>query len=182
MKRIALLAFAIGVIGLQQSTAQFSVGLLGGYGFKDGYKIGFGARAGFSASLLYVGAIGVIHTGQEDDITSAAQSINVKTNASYYGAEVGVNIGTLRPSLILGAVNFKVESGQETNEAKFLLGPGVTLFLPLSENLVIGGDARLLIVGKDDALDVDSINQIESNYENPSGTLVALYVTIGYTF
>jgi len=185
MKRAALLAIAIGVIGIQQSTAQFSLGLLGGYGFKDGYKIGFGARAGFSASILYVGAIGMIHTGQSDDVTSAAQSIdfdNIETSTSYYGAEVGVNLGTLRASLILGAVNFKVDAGTEQSEAKFLLGPGVTLHLPLSENLFIGGDARLLIVGQDDALDVDSINQIESNYENPSGTLIALYATIGYTF
>jgi hypothetical protein len=182
MKRAVLLAFAIGMIGIQQSSAQFSIGLLGGYGFKDGYKIGFGGRAGFSASLLYVGGIAVVHTGQEDNVTSAAQSIDVKTNASYYGAEVGVNLGTLRPSLILGAVNLKVEAGQEQSEAKFLLAPGVTLFLPLSQNWFIGGDARLLVVGKDDALDADSINDIESTWENPSGTLVALYATIGYTF
>ena len=182
MKRFALLALALGIIGIQQSYSQLSIGLLGGYGFKDGYNIGFGARAGFSASLLYVGAIGVIHTGQSDNVTSAAQSIDVKTNASYYGAEVGVNIGTLRPSLILGAVNLKVDAGSEASEAKFLLAPGVTLFLPLSENWFIGGDARLLVVGKDDALDANSINDIETTWDNPSGTLVALYATIGYTF
>jgi hypothetical protein len=177
-----MIAFALGVFGAQQSPAQFSVGLLGGYGFKDGYKIGFGARAGFDFSILYVGGIGVIHTGQEDNVTSAAQSIDVKTNASYYGGEVGVNLGTLRPSLILGAVNFQVEAGQEQSEAKFLLAPGLTLFLPLSENLFIGGDARLLVVGKDDALATDSINDIQSTWENPSGTLIALYATIGYKF
>lgn len=182
MKRAILLALALGVFCAQQSTAQFSVGLLGGYGFKDGYKIGFGARAGFSASILYVGGIAVVHTGQEDNVTSAAQSIDVKTNASYYGAEVGVNLGTLRPSLVLGAVNFQVDAGQEQSEAKFLVAPGVTLFLPLSENWFIGGDARLLVVGKDDALDADSIGDIESTWENPSGTLIALYATIGYTF
>ena len=182
MKRFALLALALGIIGIQQSNAQFSIGLLGGYGFKDGYNIGFGARAGFSASLLYVGAIGVIHTGQSDNVTSAAQSIDVKTNASYYGAEIGVNLGTLRPSLILGAVNLKVDAGSQASEAKFLLAPGVTLFLPLSANWFIGGDARLLVVGKDDALDANSTSDIQTTWENPSGTLVALYATIGYTF
>ncbi|MBP1678202.1 MAG: hypothetical protein H6Q29_113 [Bacteroidetes bacterium] len=182
MKRAVLIALALGIIGVQQSTAQFSIGLLGGYGFKDGYKIGFGARAGYSASILYVGGIAMVHTGQEDNVTSAAQSIDVKTNASYYGAELGVNLGTLRPSLILGAVNLKVDAGQEQSEAKFLLGPGLTVFIPLSENLFIGGDARLLVVSKDDALDADSIGDIESTWDNPSGTLVALYATIGYTF
>jgi len=47
-------------------------------------------------------AIGVIHTGQGDDITSAAQSINVKTNGVLLRSRVGVNIGTLRPYLSWG--------------------------------------------------------------------------------
>jgi hypothetical protein len=182
MKRLALLGVAILTFGIQQCAAQFSIGVLGGYGFNDGYKIGFGARAGFSASLLYVGAIGVIHTGQEEDIQQAAQSINVKTNASYYGAEVGINLGTLRPSLILGAVNNSFEeAGQEKSDANFLLGPGVTLFVPLSSNFYIGGDARLLIAGTSD-FNIDSLQGFEDAYDNPGGTLLALYATIGFTF
>lgn len=181
MKRLALVLSALCAIGIQQAAAQFSLGLLGGYGFNDAYKVGFGARAGFSASILYVGAIGVIHTGQEETV-QAAQSINVKTDASYYGAEVGINLGSLRPSLILGAVNQSFEqSGSSESQAKFLLGPGVTLIIPLASGLFIGGDARLLISGQT-SFDLNNLGGFEDAYDDPSGTLLAVYATVGYSF
>jgi hypothetical protein len=195
MKRIVLSAVAVFILGIshQSATAQsgsgfsgsgahFNLGILGGYGFQDGYNIGFGARAGFSFEFLYVGALAMVHTGESGDVVAAAQSVNVKTDVIYYAAEVGLNLGTIRPSLLLGAADFDVEANQTLSETKFMLGPGVTLFFPLGQNFYIGGDARAIIVGKDDFGDVEGINDIESNYDNPTGTVFALYATIGYTF
>lgn len=179
MKKFATILVFLVLAGTSAAQAQFHLEGMVGYGFKDGWKFGYGARAGFDlGKIIYLGGVYVAHTGIEETITINQAPSTFKANVSYYGAEVGLPLGgliTLRPSLIIGAANVKAEyAAFIADETKFMVAPGLSAYLELGP-LYLGGDGRLVIVGKDDSIDYE-------NVENPSGTLFALYAIIGVKF
>ena len=180
MKRVAAAVVFLALACATTAWSQFHIEGLAGYGFKDGWKFGYGARAGFDlGGLLYLGGVYVAHTGTEETITINQAPSTFEAKARYYGGEVGLPLGgliTLRPSLIIGAAQLELVPGTDpsTSEVKFMVAPGLTALVGLGP-LFLGGDARLIIIGTDDSFDY-------ANVENPSGTLFALYATIGFKF
>jgi hypothetical protein len=176
MKKSATILFFLLLAGTCTAQAQFHIEGLLGYGFKDGWKFGYGARAGFDlGKIIYLGGVYVAHTGIEETISINQAPTTFEANVSYYGAEVGLPLSgliTLRPSLIIGAANVKAEyAAYKADETKFMVAPGLSAYFELGP-LYLGGDGRLVIVGKDDSIDYE-------NVENPSGTLFALYAIVG---
>jgi hypothetical protein len=170
---------------------QFSIGVLGGYGFKDGYLAGFGARAGVTfGQFIYLGGMAMAHTGKKVDNVSvssvgmAAGQVNINSNSVYYGVEAGIEPTTrLRLSAIIGAVTLRGEAVASSGATlsptgttfvmRFVFAPGVTYTLPVLGLLNVGADVRYIIVGQDDSFTTNNIN-------NPSGSVFAAYLTVGF--
>lgn len=180
MKRCAALFLFLVLAGTTTAQSQFHLEGLLGYGFEDGWKFGYGARAGFDlGGLVYLGGIYVAHTGTEETITINQAPSTFEANARYYGGEVGLPLGgliTLRPSLIIGAARLELVPGTDPSkaESKFMVAPGLSAWIELGP-LYLGGDGRLIIIGKDASFDSETL-------ENPSGTMFALYALIGFKF
>src|SRR5262245_22452350 len=104
--RTVLTAIAVLAVTLTAANAHAlgSAGILVGNGFKDGYNIGVGARAGVSLPLLplYVGGTFVYHLGK----TETTAIGDVTTRIFYLGPEAGYETGffplSIRPYLGLG--------------------------------------------------------------------------------
>ena len=136
-------AFAVGPSGA----------VLVGNGFKDGYNIGFGARAGLTLPLsVYVGGTLIYHLGK----TETTAIGDVTSRLLYVGGEGGydVNAGplTVRPYLGVGYASLTGSAGGfSSSTGKLAFWPGAVALFPIG-NLFVGADARyVLIVDASDA-------------------------------
>ncbi len=137
-----------------------SAAVLLGYGFNDAFKLGFGARVGYTLPMhLYLGGTFVYHLGTSTDIGNG-QSIT--TNVMMIGAEVGYEIPAgpvmIRPNVGLGigivkssvpAVNvagFGTVGGGSASASDFFIAPGATLLYPVTGSFSVGVDARFIII------------------------------------
>lgn len=165
--------FAIVLIALSfavtDANAQFKAEAMAGYGFEDGYNLGFGARVGKdglteSLKQIYVGGVFAYHLGK------TVESFGVKStvNLWYAGGDVGYNISlegqsfTLRPSAYVGiaSINAKIEftgggfgfggSSGSATEVEAMLAPGASVFFPIGD-LTVGADARFFLVSNSNA-------------------------------
>jgi hypothetical protein len=167
LSRIAILGATSALFVLHATAASAagpSAALMLGEGFKDGYRFGIGARAGFTLPMsVYLGGTFVYHLGT----TEASQTGDVKLNLFYFGAEGGYELSagplTVRPYLGLGyasvmgsAPGYCVGSvcGPEVSksEGHGAVWPGATAMYPIG-NLFIGGDVRYVVL-----LDADDAN------------------------
>jgi hypothetical protein len=142
-----------------------SAGLLVGNGFKDGYNIGIGVRAGFTIPVtpLYIGGTFVYHLGK----TVTTPLGDATSKLFYLGAEGGYEAGAgpivLRPYLGLGYASFNTDIGS-TGTSKFALWPGLTALVQLV-GFFVGVDGRYVII-----TDANDFNAF------------ALFATAGLTF
>ncbi len=154
---IGLVLFALAMFHTQRASAMgASAGILVGNGFKDGYNLGLGARAGVTLPLgLYVGGTFVYHLGKSQNIGGA----DLKANVYYFGAEGGYEISagplTVRPYLGLGYASPRITqancqlqacvAGETSGDSKFAMWPGATALFPVG-NLFVGADLRYVVL------------------------------------
>jgi hypothetical protein len=145
--------------------AGISAGLLAGNGFKDGYNIGIGARAGFTLPItpIYLGGTFMYHFGKtENDFT---------VKVLYLGPEAGYEGGlgplVVRPYLGLGYASVTAStpaitvlgasfSASDTSSSKLAFWPGVTALFSLG-GAFVGADARYVIITDSDSFNAFSI-------------------------
>ena len=153
---LGLVLFALAMFHTQRASAMgASAGLLVGDGFKDGYNLGLGARAGVTLPLgLYVGGTFVYHLGS----TQTFRGADLRANVFYFGGEGGYEISagplTVRPYLGLGYASPRITqancslgacvAGETSGDSKFALWPGATVLLPVG-NLFVGADLRYVV-------------------------------------
>ncbi|HEX4334595.1 MAG TPA: hypothetical protein VH062_01705 [Polyangiaceae bacterium] len=124
----------------------WQAGAMLGYGFKDVVGVGLGVRGGYTLPMnVYVGGTFVYHFGA-DHVSSFV--LGVEGGYDFYLDPVIV-----RPYLGLGPDFFSVSSvcfqgicGGSGSDTKFAAWPGVAVFYPITENWLVGGDARVQIV------------------------------------
>jgi len=155
---LGLVLFAVAMLHVERASAMgASAGVLVGNGFKDGYNLGLGARAGVTLPLgIYVGGTFVYHLGKSESLRGA----DLKTNVFYFGAEGGYEISagplTVRPYLGLGYASAQstqanctalvgCTAGDTSGESKFALWPGVTALFPVG-SLFVGADLRYVLL------------------------------------
>lgn len=147
-------------------------GLLG-YGFNDGYKLGIGARGGYTLpSNFYVGGTLVYHLGSSQSTAFG----DLKYNIAYFGAEGGYDFvaGPLvvRPYIGVGyAVLSASFAGISASSSSVALWPGATALYPMG-NLLLGVDARFVIAGSTASTDGSS----------QGFSALGLFATVGYQF
>jgi len=149
------------------SSGGVSAALLLGYGFDDAFKLGFGARAGYTLPQamgpghLYLGGTFVYHLGTS--ITTGVDSSGNPTSSSvgvYYvnaegGYEVPAGPVVIRPFVGLGYLGFHgfpsaqtidgiTVGGAPSGKIDFQLG--ATLLYPVAGAFSIGDDARFVVV------------------------------------
>jgi hypothetical protein len=143
-----------------------SAAVLVGDGFKDGYNLGFGARAGFTLPMsIYVGGTLVYHLGKSDSTPFGDASFRIL----YLGGEGGYDISagplTVRPYLGLGFANATASlAGVSNSQGKAAIWPGAVALFPIG-NLFVGADARYVLI-----IDADDSNAF------------SLFATLGMTF
>ncbi len=144
-----------------------SAALLLGYGFDDVFKLGLGVRGGYTLPMkVYVGGTFVYHLGTSVDV-GAGQSVSV--NIMMFGAEGGYELAAgpviVRPYAGLGLAVVKVSEpaitvagvtagGGSASDSRVYFAPGVTVLYPVTSNIAVGADARVVIVSSDTALDL----------------------------
>ncbi len=144
-----------------------------GYGFNDGYKLGIGARGGYTLPAnFYVGGTLVYHLGS----SQATSFGDFKYHIAYFGAEGGYDLvaGPLivRPYLGLGyAVLTASLAGFSASSSTLALWPGATALYPMG-NLMLGADARFVITGS--TTNTDGSSQ--------GFSALGLFATVGYQF
>lgn len=178
-KTILLVAIvAIAALFATETRAQIKAEAMAGYGFKDGYNIGIGARIGKDGLIesqkdIYIGGVFAYHLGK----TVESQFSKTTVNLWYLGGDIGYNVKLegqsfkLRASSYVGIANIssKFEStdgggfgfgfgGAPTSasSSEFMIAPGATLFFPLGGDLTFGADARFFIVSNSNALVVNA--------------------------
>jgi hypothetical protein len=148
--RTVLAAIAVLAATLTASAAQAgpSAGLLLGNGFKDGYNLGFGARAGVTLPVvpLYVGGTFIYHLGKTDSTVIG----DITNRLFYFGAEGGYETGAgpviLRPYLGLGYASATTSlAGGSVSSSRFAIWPGATALISLV-GFFVGIDGRYVIV------------------------------------
>ena len=150
------LSVAIGLIAVSLTStaaADISGGILGGYGLPPGsdngdlFRIGYGARAGFTLPVLplYFGAQSTFHLGSKDDEPGVEPN-----KISYHGLEAGLDLTWdeygLRPYAMGGAAIVDSSRDVDGGFTSVYFGLGVTpsytfVDLPLLD-LYIGLDLR----------------------------------------
>jgi len=133
----AILAVAI-LFATSEANAQLKGEVMAGYGFKDGYNIGIGVRAGKdgvieSQKQIYIGGVFAYHLGKTQETPGfGGVTSKVTVNLWYAGGDVGYNIPLegqsfkLRASTYIGVAN--ISSKFETSGGSggdFGLGGGV---------------------------------------------------------
>jgi len=149
----------VGVSTLYATTASAgpSAALLVGNGFKDGYNLGIGARAGVTLPMsLYVGGTLMYHLGKSDSTPFG----DVSSRVLYVGGAGGYDISagplTVRPNLGVGFANFTASTfGVSASAGKLAFWPGAVALFPIG-NLFVGADARYVLVV--DATDVNAFS------------------------
>ena len=122
-KKITLAAlFAVAILFVtSEVNAQLKGEAMAGYGFKDGYNIGIGVRAGKdglieSQKQIYIGGVFAYHLGKTTEAEAPGfGGVTIKTKATvnlwYAGGDVGYNIPLegqsfkLRASAYVGVAN-----------------------------------------------------------------------------
>lgn len=170
-KRITLAVIALIALSFMSAevNAQFKGEAMAGYGFDDGFRLGFGVRAGKdglieSQKQIYIGGVFAYHLGKSE----GEGDFKVSVNLWYLGGDIGYNIPlegqsfTLRASSYLGIANV---SGTTTtpsfsgfggfgggggttssSSSEFMIAPGATAFFPFGDGLMFGADARFFII------------------------------------
>jgi hypothetical protein len=169
-----------------EANAQLKGEAMAGYGFKDGYNIGIGVRAGKdglieSQKQIYIGGVFAYHLGKTEETPGfGGVTSKVTVNLWYAGGDVGYNIPLegqsfkLRASAYVGVANisskFETTGGggggfggggfgggsSSGSSTEFMLAPGATFFFPLGGDLTFGADARFFIVSNSNALVVNA--------------------------
>ncbi len=175
-KRITFAAIALIALSLvtTEANAQIKAEAMAGYGFKDGYNFGFGARAGKdglieSQKQLYIGGVFAYHLGKEQ--------AGVSVNLWYAGGDIGYNIPlegqsfTLRASSYVGIANVSSSftapanpflpggGGTQTSSSsssEFMIAPGATAFFSIGSDLTFGADARFFIISNANAFVINA--------------------------
>lgn len=144
-----------------------SAALLLGYGFADGFKLGIGARGGYTLPMkVYVGGTFVYHLGTSVDV-GGGQSVTV--NVMMFGAEGGYELAAgpviVRPYAGLGLAVAKesvpgvtvggvTASGASVSSSDVYFAPGCIVLYPVTSNISVGADARVVFVGSGSAFDL----------------------------
>jgi uncharacterized membrane protein YgcG len=187
-KKITLAAlFAVAILFVtSEVNAQLKGEAMAGYGFKDGYNIGIGVRAGKdglieSQKQIYIGGVFAYHLGKTEETPDfGGVTSKVTVNLWYAGGDVGYNIPLegqsfkLRASAYVGVANisskFETTGGggggfggggfgggsSSGSSTEFMLAPGATFYFPIGSDLTFGADARFFIVSNSNALVVNA--------------------------
>jgi len=151
--RKLLFAVPFALLMLKTSTASAvgaSAAVLIGNGFEDVYKLGVGARGGFTLPMsFYIGGTFVYHFGT----TEGGSSVNL----FYFGPEAGYDISAgpviVRPYLGLGYSSVRatvdfcaygVCNSVSGSDGRFTVWPGVTGLFPIG-SLFVGADLRVVV-------------------------------------
>ena len=178
--------FAVAILFVtSEVNAQLKGEAMAGYGFKDGYNIGIGVRAGKdglieSQKQVYIGGVFAYHLGKTVETPFLGGTSKTTVNLWYAGGDVGYNIPLegqsfkLRASAYVGIANisskFETTGGggvgfggggfgggsSSGSSTEFMLAPGATFFFPLGGDLTFGADARYFIVSNANALVVNA--------------------------
>lgn len=174
-KLLSVIAVLVAMLSVKSAHALgISAGILAGNGFKDGYNIGLGVRAGIELPVtpIYIGGTFIYHLGKtENDVTA---------KVLYLGPEAGYDIGvgpvplTIRPYLGVGYASLTVNTPTITvgglsfsgsnSASKLAFWPGATALFSLG-GIFVGADARYVII-----TDADDSNAF------------SLFATAGLTF
>jgi hypothetical protein len=138
-------------------TSGLSAALLLGYGFDDAFKVGFGARVGYTLPMhLYIGGTFIYHLGESEG--------GATVNVFYVGPEVGYEIPAgpvlIRPYIGVGLAEAKASvsipgfGSESASSSNFGLWPGATILYPVTSSIGVGVDGRFLIVSGDNALGI----------------------------
>lgn len=140
----------------------FTLTPLVGLGVEDGYKLGFGLRAGVTLNGgFYAGATFVYYLGNEKEFSYTSRfTPQISTEyrdlgVSNLGAEVGYKFRSTRalihPYLGLGLLRTRFGSGPLSNAASeskshFYVAPAVSFNVMLNEQIFVGPDLRYTIL------------------------------------
>src|SRR5512133_510413 len=138
------------------TSSKISLGALLGYGFKDGVRLGFGARVGYTLpAKVHLGATFLYHLGSSVGTPYGDAS----THLYYFGLEGGYDIAVspvvIRPYLGLGAAVGVASTpampdlgaaANTSSTVKIGFWPGVTAMYPIAGRFYAGLDTRFLIV------------------------------------
>ena len=147
-----------------------SVAALLGFGFNDAAQVGLGLRGGYTLPMkLYLGGMFTYHLGSSQTVGELGVFSTVHTNLYYLGIEGGYDISAgplvVRPYVGLGPAWASVSvqtnatatlpgatatTGASSSNVGFWIG-GVVLY-PVTPNVGLGGDARMLVVDNYDTL------------------------------
>ena len=141
---------------------------MAGYGFKDGYNIGIGARAGKdglteSLKQIYIGGVFAYHLGKSE----GEGDFRVTARVWYLGGDIGYNIPfegqpfSIRASSYLGIATLSATVNifgfsETTSNSEFMIAPGATFYFRIGSDLTFGADARYFIVKDANALVVNA--------------------------
>jgi hypothetical protein len=178
--------FAVAILFVtSEVNAQLKGEAMAGYGFKDGYNIGIGVRAGKdglieSQKQIYIGGVFAYHLGKTVETPFFGETSKTTVNLWYAGGDVGYNIPLegqsfkLRASAYVGIANisskFETTGGggggfggggfgggsSSGSSTEFMLAPGATFYFPIGSDLTFGADARFFIVSNSNALVVNA--------------------------
>jgi hypothetical protein len=154
---VAIMLIAVSFVSTEVR-AQFKGEAMAGYGFEEGFRLGFGVRAGKdglieSQKQVYIGGVFAYHLGR----TEGSGNLEVSANVWYLGGDVGYNIPlegqsfSIRASSYLGiatvsATSRFLGSSLSASSTEFMIAPGATAFFPFGDGLTFGADARFFIV------------------------------------
>jgi len=197
-KKITFAAlFAVAILFVtSEVNAQLKGEAMAGYGFKDGYNIGIGVRAGKdglteSLKQIYIGGVFAYHLGKTTEAeASGFGGVTIKTKATvklwYAGGDVGYNIPLegqsfqLRASAYVGIANISSSSKSEISGGGIPGGgiPGGGDFAGSSTEFMLAPGATFYFpIGSDLTFGADARFFIVSN----SNALV-VNATIGKSF
>ncbi len=123
------------------------VGLLGGYGLEDPYRIGVGVTGGVMVSGIYAGGFLVRHFGSSSTRILTTETTTTDQNAWLLGAEVGYPVVTqpleVRLGINVGIFRFREETLREpaaggtptentSKKTTTMLSPKVSAMVPLT--------------------------------------------------
>jgi len=128
-----------------------SAGILIGYGFDSAYKLGLGARGGYTlAQKIYIGGTFVYHFGESKSV----EGVSASEHLFYLGPEGGYDFVIpsvpqllIRPYLGLGfeSESVSLTGGVSAGASGFAFWPAATGLYSFTPNLSAGLDARVVV-------------------------------------